>query len=260
MSQVYQDTCPNKKSVKKNLSVTAGRTKNIHKWTPITWIPWKMTFPRMDFFRYRARSTTIRANWRISMMRKGTGTLFSWRYELTPSDDPPWESRISRCVKENQESNGSTFYDEKRGKGWKLTPKAENPKTMTRKLTKSQMNMEAYTSTVTRYGGWRMCLINFTKGEDVFFVLDNKESIHTHTDNQHMMEEWLTLSLLISHILPNTWSILQFHSMRLFVFNHCCIPTSTIINWYIWWRWRFHLLFSGFFFLEFPLLPQTQTL
>ena len=82
------------------LSVMAGSTKNIHKWTPITRTNWKIIFPRMYFLRYKARSMTIKANWRIIMRRNGMGTLFSSKYADTPPS-PCWVLKKKKKKKKN---------------------------------------------------------------------------------------------------------------------------------------------------------------
>jgi hypothetical protein len=66
------------------LPVTRGRMKNIHMWPPKTSKNWNTIFPRIYFRKYSARSTTMKANCRSSIMRNGMGTLLSTRYVKTP--------------------------------------------------------------------------------------------------------------------------------------------------------------------------------
>lgn len=66
------------------LSVTAGRMKNIQIWITTTNKYWKTNLPTIYRLRYNQRSTTINANWIITMAKKANGILLSSMYWVTP--------------------------------------------------------------------------------------------------------------------------------------------------------------------------------
>lgn len=84
------------------LSVTPGSMKNIQKCIPKTKTTWNTHFPSKVFLRYRARSTTIVANWMRSMTRKASGT---WS-----SDNDSVMSAAAVCFYLNKQKNEFIVY------------------------------------------------------------------------------------------------------------------------------------------------------